>query len=391
MCYVSAQRPITTIYTTKNSTTIMEPTPQKSKRLTSLDALRGFDMFFIMGLAGIIVAFTELFPNSTVMQWLGSQMHHVEWHGLTHHDTIFPLFLFIAGISFPFSLDAQRRVGRSDSEIYKKIIKRGITLVLLGIVYNGFFRLDFENLRYASVLGRIGLAWMFSALLFVRFGTKTNALIALFLLVGYWLALWLIPNSSDPYSFEDNLVGTVDRLLLPGKLIYGSFDPEGLLSTIPAIAMAMFGMFTGQWIQLPSEKYTDTKKINYMLVAAVLLILIGYIWSLQFPINKKLWTSSFVCVVSGISLILFSLFYYIMDVKGYNKYALFFSVVGLNSISIYLAQEIVGFSKISNYFLGGIVTHLPEAYGNLLSSIGYFTVCWLFLYFLYKKKIFLKV
>ncbi|TDQ73458.1 acyltransferase family protein [Sphingobacterium yanglingense] len=369
----------------------MEPTPQKSKRLTSLDALRGFDMFFIMGLAGIIVALTELFPDSTTMQWLGSQMHHVEWHGLTHHDTIFPLFLFIAGISFPFSLHAQRRSGKSESEIYRKIIKRGITLVLLGIVYNGFFQLDFENLRYASVLGRIGLAWMFSALLFVRFGTRTNLAIAVVLLVGYWLALWLIPDASDPYSFEDNLVGTVDRLLLPGKLIYGSFDPEGLLSTIPAIAMAMFGMFTGQWIQLPSERYSDSKKISYMLVTAVLLILIGYIWSLQFPINKKLWTSSFVCVVSGISLILFSLFYYLMDVKGYTRYALFFSVVGLNSITIYLAQEMVSFSKISNYFLGGLIEHLPEGYGELLSNIGYFAVCWLFLYFLYKKKIFLKV
>ncbi|WP_022829226.1 acyltransferase family protein [Sphingobacterium paucimobilis] len=369
----------------------MEPTQKKNKRLASLDALRGFDMFFIMGLAGVIIAFTKLFPDSASMQWLEHQMHHVEWHGLTHHDTIFPLFLFIAGISFPFSLDSQRRYGKSNKDINLKIIKRGITLVLLGIVYNGFFQLDFENIRYASVLGRIGLAWMFSALLFVRFGTRTNLAISILLLVGYWLALWLIPNANDPYSFEDNLVGTVDRLLLPGKLIYGSFDPEGLLSTIPAIAMSMFGMFTGKWIQMPIEQYSEKKKISYMLAAAALLIIIGYIWSLQFPINKKLWTSSFVCVVSGISLILFSLFYYIMDVKGYTRYALFFSVVGLNSITIYLAQEIVPFSKVSNYFLGGIIRFLPDTYGLLLGNIGYFTVCWLFLYFLYKKKIFLKV
>lgn len=364
---------------------------QKNARLTSLDALRGFDMFFIMGLAGLIVAITNLFPDSSTMVWLGKQMEHVEWNGLTHHDTIFPLFLFIAGISFPFSLDKQRSVGKSEKEIYFKIIKRGLTLVILGFVYNGLLKLDFEHMRYASVLARIGLAWMFAALLFVRFNTKTNIIFSAVILVGYWLLMWLVPNSATPFSFEDNLVGTVDRILLPGEFNSGIFDPEGILSTLPAIAMALLGMFTGKLIQLPNETVSQKKKMTYIIVAAIILIAIGLLWNTVFPINKKLWTSSFVCVVSGYSLLSFVLFYYILDVKGYTKYSFFFRVVGMNSITIYLAQHIINFEYISNFFLGGIISHSSENIGIVISKAGYFTVCWLFLYFLYKKKIFIKV
>jgi Uncharacterized conserved protein len=369
----------------------MKTQQKKSTRLMSLDALRGFDMFFIMGLAGIIVAFCNLFPDAGAMIWLKGQMSHVQWDGLSHHDTIFPLFLFVAGISFPFSLEKQRAGGKTNQEIYYKILKRGVMLVLLGFVYNGIFRLNFENMRYASVLARIGLAWMFAALCFVRFNTKTNILLTVFILIGYWLSMWLIPGSANPFSFEDNLVGTIDRLLLPGRLNDGIFDPEGLFSTFPAIATALLGMFTGQLVQLPENKCSQKKKVVYMLVGAVVLLIIGWLWNFVFPINKKLWTSSFVCVLASYSLLMFALFYYIIDVKGYTRYSLFFRVVGLNSITIYLAQRIIDFNKISNFFLGGIINHSPENIGALISNIGYFTVCWLFLYFLYKQKIFLKV
>ncbi|MDD2435981.1 MAG: DUF5009 domain-containing protein [Massilibacteroides sp.] len=369
----------------------MKTQEKKNARLMSLDALRGFDMFFIMGFAGLIVALCNLFPDSVFMSGLGNQMSHVKWDGLTHHDTIFPLFLFIAGISFPFSLEKQRSSGKSEKDIYSKIIKRGLTLVLLGFVYNGIFNLDFENMRYASVLGRIGLAWMFAALLFVKCNTKTNVLISFILLVGYWLAMWLIPNSATPFSFDNNLVGVVDRMLLPGHLNEGTFDPEGILSTIPAIATALLGMFTGQLVKLPNDKCPQKKKVLYMVLAAIAFLLIGWLWSFVFPINKKLWSSSFVCVLVSYSLFLFALFYYIIDVKGHNRYSLFFRVVGLNSITIYLGQQIVDFGKITEFFLGGILSHCPEGIGAVITNVGYFTVCWLFVYFLYKQKIFLKV
>jgi predicted acyltransferase len=365
----------------------------RKERLLSLDALRGFDMLFIMGLSGWIVSLCGLFPSSGLMAWLSSQMEHVEWNGLTHHDTIFPLFLFIAGISFPFSIAKQRENGKTERQILVKVIKRGVILVFLGMVYNGLFQLNFADLRCASVLGRIGLAWMFSALLFMKLRPKTLGIVAAVLLVGYWLLLWLVPGGADTYSFGHNFAGTVDRVLLPGRLIYGNnhFDPEGLLSTLPAVVTAMLGMFTGQFIRLSDDKVSGNKKVLYMLAAAVVLLIVGWAWSYVFPVNKKLWSSSFVCVVAAYSLFLFAAFYYIIDVKGYRKWTLFFRVVGMNSITIYLAQSIINFSQASKFFFGGLAGKFPEVWANLINATGYIIVCWLFLWFLYRKNVFLKV
>ena len=272
----------------------------KNERLMSLDTLRGLDMFFLMGFAVLVAAITRFFPNNSLAQIIGLQMEHVEWNGLADHDTIFPVFLFIAGISFPFSLAKQREHGHTEGQILYKTIKRGVILVLLGIMYNGFFNFDFANLRIASVLGRIGLAWMFSALLFMKFKMKVLTVIAPLILIGYWLAMWLIPGGTDPFSYENNLVGIIDRAILPGHLYENNFfDPEGLFSTIPAIVTAMLGMFTGVFIRLPEEKISGPKKCCYLVIAGIALLFIGYMWSLVFPLNKKLWTSSFVCVVAG--------------------------------------------------------------------------------------------
>ncbi|MFV0467389.1 MAG: acyltransferase family protein [Dysgonomonas sp.] len=361
-------------------------------RLFSLDALRGFDMLFIMGLAPLMVAITKFAPESNAMGFLAKQMHHVSWNGFAHHDTIFPLFLFIAGISFPYSLEKQRSMGKSNKEIQYKIIKRGIVLVLLGFVCNGILKLDFENMRYTSVLGRIGIAWMFAALFFTNFKLNVNITISFLILLGYWLLLWLVPDSTTPYSYEDNLVGVVDRAILPGRLYEDNFfDPEGILSTLPAIATALLGMFTGVFVKTSKEIVSDNKKALYMLLAAVVFLVIGLVWNTVFPINKKLWTSSFVCVAASYSLFMFALFYYIIDVKGYSRWAFFLRVVGLNSITIYVAQRIIGFKQISNFFLEGVANLSPTNIGELITRIGYITVCWLFLYFLYQKNIFLKV
>ena len=233
----------------------MEKQKQQPQRLQSLDALRGFDMLFIMGGASLFVALATLFPNS-FFQAIAGQMEHVEWNGLAHHDTIFPLFLFIAGISFPFSLEKQRGKGMTEGAIYKKIVRRGITLVFLGLVYNGLLSFEFDHLRCASVLARIGLGWMFAALLFVHFRTSVRAWIAGTILVGYWVWIAFIPvpgAEAGPFTLEGNWVGYVDRLLLPGRLHQGFFDPEGLLSTLPGIVTAMLGMFTGEFSNLRIE------------------------------------------------------------------------------------------------------------------------------------------
>lgn len=363
-----------------------------SKRLLSLDTLRGFDMMFIMGMSAVIVSLCSLFPGGEDCA-LARTMTHVDWNGLRHHDTIFPLFLFIAGISFPFSYSKQIESGKSRGQIYAKIFRRGIILIVLGLVYNGLFKLDFPNLRVASVLGRIGMAWMLAALLFINFKIRTRAIIASVILVGYWLLLRFIPApdvpGADPLSFEGNLVGYIDRLFLPGRILSKTFDPEGILSTLPAIVTAMMGMMTGEFVR--RNDLTGNKKSVYMAIAAVVMLAIGLIWSISFPINKKLWTSSFTLVVGAYSLGMFALFYYIIDVRGWKKWTLFFRVIGLNSITIYLAQRIISFSGISRFFLGGLADLCPEALGTFILNIGYVAVCWLFLYFLYKKNVFLKV
>lgn len=367
-----------------------------NKRLMSLDALRGFDMMFIMGVSALIINLCSLFPGGSEC-WLAQTMEHVKWNGLAHHDTIFPLFLFIAGVSFPFSYAKQIANGMSRKAIYLKILKRALILIALGVVYNGFFKFDFENLRIASVLGRIGLAWAVAAILFINFKPMTRAIIAAVTLIAYWILICYVPApdvpGADPLSMEGNLIGYIDRLLMPGKLIYdnGRFDPEGLLSTVPAVVTAMLGMFTGEFVKIPEDKISGKRKSLYMVGAAAALLAIGLLWSLDFPINKKLWTSSFTLVVGAYSLGMFALFYYIIDVKGWQKWTLFFRVIGLNSITIYMAQRIISFSSINRFFLGGLAGLVPEAWGTFILSAGYVAICWLFLYFLYRKNVFLKI
>ena len=190
---------------------------------------------------------------------------------------------------------------------------------------------------------------------------------------------------------EGTIVGYVDRLLLPGRLLSKIFDPEGWLSTLPAIATAMLGMMTGEFIRQPERRFSGDRKALYMALAAIAFTLVGMLWDLSFPINKKLWSSSFVCVVAGYSLGMFALFYWLLDVRGYRSWTLPFQVIGLNSITIYMAQRIVDFRGIANFFFGGIAAKTPDAVASVIISIGYLFVSWLFLYFLYKKKIFLKV
>ncbi|MDD3108029.1 MAG: heparan-alpha-glucosaminide N-acetyltransferase domain-containing protein, partial [Alistipes sp.] len=240
----------------------------KPQRLESLDTLRGFDMMFIMGVSGLIVALCALSPNG-FSDWIRQGMEHVDWNGLTQHDTIFPLFLFIAGISFPYSHAKQLQNGASCGAIHRKIITRGLTLFGLGLIYNGLLSLNFHDLRYMSVLGRIGLAWMFAALLFVHCGWRVRSGIALLILVGYWLLLRLVsapdmPEAAQMPFGEENLVGYIDRMLLPGTLCYGTFDPEGLLSTLPAIVTAMLGMLTGEFVRQSSFKGSASRKSLYM-------------------------------------------------------------------------------------------------------------------------------
>ena len=364
------------------------------KRLQSLDALRGFDMFWIMGGEGIFIGLASL-TGWPVFQWWAGQLEHVPWHGFHFYDMIFPLFLFIAGISFPFSMAKRKANNDSRKSIYIHVISRGLILVLLGIIYNNGIKFNFDGLRYGSVLGRIGLAWMFGALIFMN--TKLSFRIVWFwaILIGYWLLMLLFPahdlGSTDIFSQEGNLASHIDRLLMPGRLYLGNHDPEGLFSTLPAIGTALLGMFTGEFML---SKYLNDKplrKVLYLVLAAIALMIIGKIWNIVFPINKNLWTSSFVLFVGGLSLLLFSIFYLIIDVWKYKKWAFFFVVIGMNPITIYLTERIVNFRSANRFFFGGFSAILPPSWAPLIDGIGITAIAWVFLYILYKKKIFLKV
>lgn len=368
----------------------------KDQRLMSLDALRGFDMLFIMGLSGLVTAICALAPGEFT-DTIALHMKHVSWDGLQHHDTIFPLFLFLAGVSFPFSLEKQRNSGMSNWDIHKKIIRRTALLILFGLIYNGLFKLDFSNLRCASVLARIGIAWGVAAFLTIHFKLKTRIIIAIAILVGYGLLSKFVaaPDmpGSDPLSMEGCLVGYIDRLFLPGRLLYnnGNFDPEGLFSALPAVVTALLGIFTGELIRVPKDQLSGNQKTGWMLIGALILAFIAWAFNDVLPINKMLWSSTFVCAVGAYSLFLMAIFYYVIDVRGWKKWAFVFQVVGMNSITIYMAQRIINFGSISKFFFGGLAGLCSEQWGNVILSAGFVTVTWLFLYFLYRQKIFLKV
>ena len=347
-------------------------------RLKSLDALRGFDMLLIMGFGWMLYDVCCLWPGGEHF-WLARQMEHAAWNGLTLIDTVFPLFLFISGMTFPFS--KRKTVG--------KVLVRALIMVALGMVYNGCCDLNFASMRVYSVLGRIGVAWALAALLYMRLSWKPRAVIAAVILVGYNLLLLIsAPDrpGADPLSMDGNIVGFVDRCLMPGHLYFDGFDPEGLLSTLPAVVTAMLGQFAGEFV-----RSSRPHKTLSMLGAAAVLLGLGLLWSIWLPVNKSLWTSSFVLVVAAYSLALFALFYYLIDVRGWKKWAFPLEVIGLNSITIYMLQRIVSLQSASQFFFGGLAGLVPAQVGQVILSAGYVLLSWLLLYFLYRKNIFLKI
>ena len=369
-------------------------TENKTKRLLSIDALRGFDMLFIMGFSTVIALLAAAITGNPDC-WLAKQMHHVEWDGLAHHDTIFPLFLFISGMTFPFSYANQVAKGTPKNKILLRTIRRGLTLVLLGLVYSGILQFNFATVRFPSVLARIGLGWLGAALLFMYLPRKWRAIVSALILIGYWLLLSLVvapdaPAGASPLSPEGNIVGYIDRIIMPNHLLgRGFFDPEGILSTFPAIVTAMLGMFTGEFVK--ESKASPKRKTLCMFAAAAVLLVVGVVWSQFYPINKKLWSSTFVLTVGAYSVAMFALFYWLIDVKGWTGWTPFFKVIGMNSITVYLAMKIIDFGKIRDFFFGGIANLFPDPWSGIVSTAFYTLTVWLFLLFLYKKKVFLKV
>lgn len=366
----------------------------KSDRLYSLDALRGFDMFWIMGAATLIWEWQKIHPDNTLLTFLRDQTAHAEWHGFTFFDLIFPLFLFISGVAAPYSLGKKLEKGVAKNKLLVTVIKRSLLLVLLGIVYNnGLAIKPIEEYRFASVLGRIGIGYMFACIIYL-YANKTYQIIwCAGILIAYWLLLKFTSApgyAAGDLTMEGNFASYMDKTFMPGYLYLGVHDPEGFFSSIPAISTGLFGILTGDYLK-NNIKDPKPQKALLMLIAGILLILIAQIWNLDFPVNKNLWSSSFACQAAGISLLFFSLFYYIIDVMGFQKWAFFFKVIGMNSIFIYMSGIIINWDHATRGLFGWFISIFKEPTSFVIGAACIILVKWLALYYMYKKKIFIKV
>ena len=367
-----------------------------SERLRSLDVLRGFDMFWIIGGKALILALASVL-SVDLSEWLGHRMHHPEWDGFEPYDLIFPLFLFIAGVSTIYSIDNRLAKGDSRASLHRHFVQRGLILVLLGVFYNGLLSRDLASadgwgqMRYASVLGRIGLAYMFAALIASNTQWRAQLIWVVGLLVSYWAALRFYPVPE--YGAWDldpghTLTDYIDRHLVPGKLYKGDRDPEGLFAVIPAIATALLGCLTGQLLK--RNDIDGLKKTRFMAIGGVVCLGLAWLWNMEFPINKNLWSSSFVLNCAGWSLLLLSLFYLVIDVWQFRRGTLFFTVIGSNSILIYMAPSFLDFDYTNESLFGGILS-LAGDFKTLLLAVTLLSFKWGLLYYLFRKKIFLKV
>ena len=418
-----------------------------SQRLMSVDALRGFDMFWIIGADSLVYALNRMSKTPTT-KFLAGELDHAEWAGFHFYDLIFPLFVFIVGVSLVFSLTKTIETGgRADA--LKRVFRRGVLLFLIGIFYSGGLTSAWPDIRLMGVLNRIALAYFFAGLLFCFFKPRALAGICVALLAGYWALLTFLPirniqmtqdnlamlvekqgdketaalfrEPGNPSAVKNSAVwataqkmfyGTTDWVTgkfdeglnvsdhfdfryLPGRKYEVFADPEGLLSTIPAVATCLLGVFAG--LLLRNRSVPDARKILLLVVFGVVGAALGWWWHSRFPVVKKIWTSSFVLVAGGYSALLLAAFYFIVDVWQKRAWCQPFVWMGMNSITVYLASNILGgFRRIAPRLVGGNVRtflddHVAKGMGEMMISLVGLLLAFWFVHFLYKRRIFLRL
>ncbi|MBQ0005930.1 MAG: DUF5009 domain-containing protein [Alistipes sp.] len=366
------------------------------QRLMSIDALRGFDMFWIMGGASLLVQICMAVTGSSDSELI-RQMEHVDWGGLHFMDLIFPVFVFIAGLSYPFSHAKQIERGDTPGMMHKKIIRRMIILLLMGLAYNGFFKSDWTkaaDFRYFSVLGKIGIAWGVAAFIYMHtksFKARLGWIAAG--LLGYSLLLCFTapdaPAGASPTSLEGCFIGYLDRLFVPGYLYCDNLlEPSGPFVSFFGYPTALLGMCGGDIAR--SSKWTLSRKPVILALAGIACLTVGIACSPLQPIVKKLWSPTFALVASGIGFVFFALFFYLIDVREWRSWCFPFRLVGMNSITIYFLSACFDFGALSMFFFKSI-TQLCGPYALVAQVFALLVVKFVFLYFLYRKKIFLKV
>jgi predicted acyltransferase len=378
----------------------------QTHRITSVDALRGFNIFWILGADGIIWSFEEMSHSmgpvlGAIGHFLDTQMTHVAWEGFRFYDFIFPLFIFVTGVAIVLSLP--RLVERGRGTAHVRVLRRALLLYGLGLIYYGGISLHWDDIRLVGVLQRIALCYLFASLVFLNFHLRGIVVALVTLLVGYWALMTFVPVpgiGAGSFAPDANLATWIDAHYLPGRMWEVRRDPEGLLSTLPAIGTCLLGVLAG--LLLVDERLQPQQKSLTLIGTGIPLVAAGYLWGLQFPIIKVIWTSSFVLVAGGYSLMLLGASHQIIDVWGLKRWATPFVWLGANAITLYFINnvlglnDVLGFERFAMRFVGGDFAALLD--GVAVPGAGHFVVCALGLVFaialagfFYRRKIFLRL
>lgn len=364
----------------------------QTQRLVSLDVFRG-----------ITIAGMVLVNNPGSWAHLYWPLQHASWHGWTPTDLVFPFFLFIVGVAITLAFGKRVERGGSTRDLYLKIIKRALIIFAIGLFLNGFPHFGLAEFRIPGVLQRIAVCYLFASIIFLNTKVRTQVAITIGLLLVYWFMLKFIPApgyAAGDLTKEGSLPSYVDRVVF-GKHVWSQakvYDPEGLLSTIPALATTLMGVLTGHWLR--TEKTRPEKAAGLFVVGAV-CVAVGWAWNSFFPINKALWTSSYVVFTGGLALQFLALCYWLIDIKGYRRWAKPFEIFGLNAIALYvgagLMASLLGEIKVGETSLGSwIYQHLFASWASPINaSLAFaiaFVLVWLgLMWVLYRRKIFLKI
>jgi len=367
-------------------------------RMQSLDVFRG------MTVAGMI-----LVNNPGTWSAIYSPLEHAEWHGWTPTDLVFPFFLFIVGVSITLALSRRAETAGSKRDLYWKIVRRSLIIFGLGLFLAGFPSFPLATIRIPGVLARIAVCYLCASVIFLNTDWRKQVYIIAGILLGYWALMMLVPvpgfGAGLLGSKEGNLAAYVDRAIF-GRHIWSQgkvYDPEGLLSTLPAIATTLAGVLTGHLLRSRREGF---EKVSAMFVAGVACVVAGWAWNYWFPVNKALWTSSYVLLTAGMALQLLAVCYWVIDLKGYRRWTLPFVVFGTNALAVFfltgLCPRLVNWIKVTGAD-GKSVGLLSYLYETLFASwmapvnasLAYavcFVLVWLgLMWLLYRRNIFIKV
>ncbi|MGD0024553.1 MAG: hypothetical protein ABSC37_07985 [Xanthobacteraceae bacterium] len=377
------------------------PSALQTGRVVSIDALRGLMMFCIMGFDGAMWGLAEMSNDkgavvSGIGSFLGDQFTHIAWEGLRFYDFIFPLFVFITGVSIVLSLPGLvQREGKAKAHL--RVLRRSLLLYVLGLVAYGGISQHWADVRLLGILQRIALCYMFTSLMFLNFNLRGMIAALVALLVGYWALMTFVPVpgiGAGSFAADANLANWIDHYYLPGRLWDVTRDPEGMLSTLPAIGTCLFGVFAG--VLMRDARISAQQKTLWLMIAGCVLLAAGYLWALQFPIVKAIWTSSFVLVTAGYSAILLAAMHEIVDVWGWRRWATVFIWIGANAITLYFLNDVLGFEPFAARFVGGDFASLLDSVvtpgtGGFVMHVLALAFAVMLAGFLYRRKIFLRV